>query len=83
MNAKPTALDAYLARTDAIHAKLERLQKLASPDCKPAKGLRVSQALSIAQISRWPFCRFSPLKSPEGRVSTGRKRGDRFSTPRV
>ena len=29
MNAKPTALDAYLARTAAIHAKLERLQKLA------------------------------------------------------
>jgi len=26
MNAKPTALDAYLARTAAIHAKLERLQ---------------------------------------------------------
>ena len=29
MNHKPTALDAYLARTAAIHAKLERLQKLA------------------------------------------------------
>ena len=29
MNAKPTALDAYLARTAAIHAKLERLQQLA------------------------------------------------------
>jgi hypothetical protein len=29
MNAKPTALDAYLARTAAIHAKLERLKKLA------------------------------------------------------
>lgn len=29
MNAKPTALDAYLARTVAIHAKLERLQQLA------------------------------------------------------
>ena len=29
MNAKPIALDAYLARTAAIHAKLERLQQLA------------------------------------------------------
>jgi len=29
MNTKPTALDAYLARTAAIHAKLERLQQLA------------------------------------------------------
>jgi hypothetical protein len=29
MNAKPTTLDAYLARTAAIHAKLERLQRLA------------------------------------------------------
>jgi hypothetical protein len=27
MNTKPTALDAYLARTAAIHAKLERLQQ--------------------------------------------------------
>lgn len=30
MNAKPTALAAYLARTAAIHAKLERLQQLAN-----------------------------------------------------
>lgn len=29
MNAKPTALDAYLAGTAAIHAKRERLQQLA------------------------------------------------------
>ena len=29
MNANPTALDAYLTRTAAIHAKLERLQQLA------------------------------------------------------
>jgi hypothetical protein len=29
MNANSTALDAYLARTAAIHAKLERLQQLA------------------------------------------------------
>ena len=29
MNAKQTALDAYLARTAAIHAKLERLRQLA------------------------------------------------------
>ena len=29
MNTKQTALDAYLARTAAIHAKLERLQQLA------------------------------------------------------
>ena len=29
MNAKPTALDAYLAHTAAIHAKLKRLQQLA------------------------------------------------------
>ena len=29
MNAKQTTLDAYLARTAAIHAKLERLQQLA------------------------------------------------------
>lgn len=29
MNAKPNALDAYLARTAAIQAKLERLQQLA------------------------------------------------------
>jgi hypothetical protein len=29
MNAKQTALDAYLARIAAIHAKLERLQQLA------------------------------------------------------
>ncbi len=29
MNAKQTALDAYLARAAAIHAKLERLQQLA------------------------------------------------------
>jgi len=29
MNAKPTALDAYLARITAIQAKLERLQQLA------------------------------------------------------
>lgn len=29
MNAKQTAIDAYLARTTAIHAKLERLQQLA------------------------------------------------------
>ena len=29
MNTKPTALDAYLARAAAIHAKLERLQQLA------------------------------------------------------
>ena len=29
MNANPTALDAYLAHTAAIHAKLERLQQLA------------------------------------------------------
>ncbi len=29
MNTKTTALDAYLARTVAIHAKLERLQQLA------------------------------------------------------
>ncbi|MFN4343088.1 MAG: hypothetical protein ACK4FE_13825 [Azonexus sp.] len=29
MNAKSTAIDAYLARTAAIHAKLERLQQLA------------------------------------------------------
>ncbi|OPZ12332.1 MAG: hypothetical protein BWZ07_01374 [Alphaproteobacteria bacterium ADurb.BinA280] len=27
MNTKQTALDAYLARTVAIHAKLERLQQ--------------------------------------------------------
>ncbi|CAJ0681559.1 hypothetical protein R82526_01290 [Ralstonia mannitolilytica] len=30
MNAKPTALDAYLARTAAIRIKLERLQQLAN-----------------------------------------------------
>ena len=29
MNTKQTALDAYFARTAAIHAKLERLQQLA------------------------------------------------------
>ncbi|MFZ2628968.1 MAG: hypothetical protein WAX67_08810 [Rugosibacter sp.] len=29
MNAKQAALDAYLARTAAIHANLERLQQLA------------------------------------------------------
>ena len=29
MSAKQTALDAYLVRTTAIHAKLERLQQLA------------------------------------------------------
>ena len=29
MNAKQIALDAYLVRTTAIHAKLERLQQLA------------------------------------------------------
>ena len=29
MNTKTTALDAYLARTAAIHAKLERLRQLA------------------------------------------------------
>lgn len=29
MNAKPTAIDAHLAQTAAIHAKLERLQQLA------------------------------------------------------
>ena len=29
MNTKQTALDAYLTRTAAIHAKLERLQQLA------------------------------------------------------
>lgn len=29
MNAMPTALDAYLARTAAIHVKLARLQQLA------------------------------------------------------
>ena len=29
MNTKQTALDAYLARAAAIHAKLERLQQLA------------------------------------------------------
>lgn len=29
MNAKPTALDTYLARTAAIHTKLERLQQFA------------------------------------------------------
>ena len=29
INAKQTALDAYLARTATIHAKLERLQQLA------------------------------------------------------
>lgn len=29
MNAKPNALDAHIARTAAIHAKLERLQQLA------------------------------------------------------
>ncbi|MFN4289701.1 MAG: hypothetical protein ACK4E7_02330 [Permianibacter sp.] len=29
MNAKQTALDTYLARTAAIHAKLKRLQQLA------------------------------------------------------
>ena len=29
MNAKPIALDAYLARTAAIRAKLERLRQLA------------------------------------------------------
>lgn len=29
MNANPTALDAYLARSAAIRAKLERLQQLA------------------------------------------------------
>jgi hypothetical protein len=29
MNTKPTALDAYLARTAVIYAKLERLQRLA------------------------------------------------------
>jgi hypothetical protein len=29
MSTKPTALDAYFARTAAIHAKLERLQQLA------------------------------------------------------
>lgn len=29
MNTEQTALDAYLARTAAIHAKLERLQQLA------------------------------------------------------
>ena len=30
MNTKQTALDAYLARTAASHAKLERLQQLAN-----------------------------------------------------
>ena len=29
MNTKTTAIDAYLARTAAIHAKLERLHQLA------------------------------------------------------
>ena len=29
MNAKPTALDAYIAHTAAVHAKLARLQQLA------------------------------------------------------
>jgi hypothetical protein len=29
MNAKQTALDAYLARTAAIHTKLEQLEQLA------------------------------------------------------
>jgi hypothetical protein len=32
MNAKQTAPDAYLARTAAIHAKLERLRQLAGED---------------------------------------------------
>ena len=35
MNAKPTALDAYLARTAAIHAKLVEM----FPDRDPAKML--------------------------------------------
>ena len=30
MNTKQSALDAYLARTAAVHAKLERLQQLAN-----------------------------------------------------
>ena len=47
MNAKPTALDAYLARTAAIHAKLERLQQLAD-DCTSASS---SAALLLA--TRW------------------------------
>mgnify|MGYP005813031747 CR=1 FL=1 len=29
MNAKPTALDAYFARTAAVHAELERRRQLA------------------------------------------------------
>ncbi len=41
MNAKQTALDAYLARTAAIHAKLERrLQQLADAEASagPTEG---------------------------------------------
>ncbi len=49
MNAKQTALDAYLARTAAIHAKPERLRQLADdhfghePD---AASIRATSATS-------------------------------------
>lgn len=56
---------------------------IASPDCKPPKGLRTPQALFCGQIPRWPFCHFPALKSPGTRASTGRKGGDRFSVPRA
>jgi|GEM_PF-5593675 len=64
MNAKQTALDACLARTTASGP-------IASPDCKPPKGLRTPQALFFGQIPGGPFCRFSALESAENRASTG------------
>jgi hypothetical protein len=57
--------------------------RTASPDCKPSKGLRAPQALFFGQISRWPICHFSAMKSPEKRASTSWNRGDRFSVSRV
>ena len=53
MNAKPTALDAYLARTAAIHAKLERLQQLADEHfgCQSARNFDHLSALNFDQVS--------------------------------
>ena len=62
MNAKPTALDAYLARTVAIHAKLERLRQVADDHffTTPMPSIGATSATSGGWRPGWTNCwRFS------------------------
>ncbi len=58
MSTKPTALDAYLARTAAIHSKLERLRQFADDHVghDPDAIHRVTSMTSGGRRPGWVSC---------------------------